>query len=56
MAWSESKIKSAKALHTSVLPTPVGPMNKKDPIGRFGSARPARLRRIALDTTLIASA
>ena len=32
---------------SSVLPTPVGPRNRKLPSGRFGSDRPARLRRTA---------
>ena len=38
-----------------VLPTPVGPMNMKTPIGRFGSLRPARERRTALEMAVIAS-
>jgi hypothetical protein len=29
-------------LVSSVLPTPVGPRNMNEPIGRFGSCRPAR--------------
>jgi hypothetical protein len=33
----------------SVLPTPVGPRNRNEPIGRLGSDKPARLRRIAFD-------
>jgi hypothetical protein len=32
----------ARALVSSVLPTPVGPRNMNEPIGRFGSCRPAR--------------
>ena len=40
----------ASALHSSVLPTPVGPRNRKDPFGRRGSASPARERRMALAT------
>ena len=43
-------ISSANCLANSVLPTPVGPTNKKLPIGRLPSSKPARLRRIALDT------
>ncbi len=35
-----SKRKSASALHNSVLPTPVGPRNRNEPYGRFGSERP----------------
>ena len=41
---------SAKALASSVLPTPVGPRNMKEPIGFFTSLRPARERRIAWET------
>ena len=40
---------------SSVLPTPVGPRNRNDPMGRFGSDRPARDRRIAFATALTAS-
>ena len=39
---------SAKALHSSVLPTPVGPRKIKEPMGRFGSFKPTRPRRMAL--------
>ena len=46
---------SASALAVSVLPTPDGPKKMNDPDGRFGSLRPARVRRIACDTDLIAS-
>ena len=54
--WSSlSNKKPAKALHNSVFPTPVGPRNKKEPVGRFGSPKPARERRIAFDTAVIAS-
>ena len=52
---SLSNKKPAKALHSSVLPTPVGPKNKNDPVGRFGSDKPERERRIALATAAIAS-
>ena len=31
---------SASARASSVLPTPVGPRNRKEPIGRSGSCRP----------------
>jgi hypothetical protein len=34
---SVSNRKPASALHSSVLPTPVGPRNMKEPYGRFGS-------------------
>jgi len=42
-AWraSSSNRKSASALVSSVLPTPVGPRNRKEPIGLLGSCRPA---------------
>src|SRR6266567_4564577 len=39
---------------TSVFPTPVGPRNRNEPIGRFGLFRPARLRRIARARAVIA--
>src|SRR3954453_13773974 len=47
MARSSSNRNSASALDSSVLPTPVGPRNRNEPIGRLGSPRPARLRRTA---------
>src|SRR3979409_2102548 len=47
---------SASALVSSVLPTPVGPRNMNEPIGRFGSCRPARERRTAVATPPTASA
>ena len=40
---------------SSVLPTPVGPRNRKLPMGRFGFAMPARERRIASETFCTAS-
>src|SRR6266404_4338991 len=40
---------------SSVLPTPVGPRNINDPIGRFGSLSPARERRMAFATRSSAS-
>ena len=40
---------------SSVLPTPVGPKNKNEPIGRFGSFNPALARRTALATAVTAS-
>ena len=46
---------SASVLASSVLPTPVGPRKRKEPIGRLGSERPARERRRALETASIAS-
>ena len=50
MAFSSSNSTSASALQSSVLPTPVGPQKMNEPIGRFGSCRPLRLRRTALAT------
>ncbi len=46
---------SAKVLHSSVFPTPVGPKNKKEPMGRFGSFNPTLPLRIALETAVTAS-
>ncbi len=50
IAVSSSNRNSASALVSSVLPTPVGPRNRNEPIGRFGSFRPARARRTASET------
>src|SRR5882672_11621847 len=55
MASSVSNMKSANALQSSVLPTPVGPKNMNEPVGRFGSDKPARERRMASATALTAS-
>ena len=55
MASGVSNINSASALHSSVLPTPVGPINKNEPLGRLGSDNPALERRIALLTAFSAS-
>ena len=55
IAWSSSKRNAASALVSSVLPTPVGPRNRNDPSGRFGSFSPARARRTAFDTASTAS-
>ena len=49
------KTASARARHSSVLPTPVGPRNRKLPIGRLGSDSPTLPRRIARDTAVTAS-
>ncbi len=54
MACSSSKRNSASARASSVLPTPVGPRKMNEPIGRFSSCKPARARRTALDTAVIA--
>src|SRR5919206_446308 len=40
-----SNMNSARARASSVLPTPVGPTNRNTPMGRSGSASPARERR-----------
>ncbi len=45
----------ASARASSVLPTPVGPEKMNEPIGRFGSLSPARERRMARETALMAS-
>ncbi len=45
---------SASARASSVLPTPVGPRKRKEPIGRSGSCSPARERRSAVATASIA--
>ena len=38
---------SASVLASSVLPTPEGPRKMNEPLGRLGSLRPARVRRMA---------
>ena len=55
IARSSSKRYSASARASSVLPTPVGPRKRNDPMGRLGSLSPARLRRMALATAETAS-
>src|SRR4051795_9881054 len=47
IASSSPKSVSASARASSVLPTPVGPRNRNEPTGRFGSPSPARARRPA---------
>ena len=54
-ADSSPKRNSARALASSVLPTPVGPAKMNEPPGRFGSFRPARVRRIAWERATTAS-
>ncbi len=54
MAFSSSKRNSASARESSVLPTPVGPRKMNEPIGRFSSCKPARARRTAFETAMIA--
>ncbi len=46
-ASSSPNRNSASVLDSQVLPTPEGPAKMNDPPGRFGSFRPARVRRIA---------
>ncbi len=55
MAPSLSNKNSANDLQSSVFPTPVGPRKRNEPLGRLGSANPARERRTALETALTAS-
>ncbi len=55
MDSSLPKRASARALDSSVLPTPVGPRNRNDPIGRLGSLRPTRPLLIAFATAVTAS-
>ena len=53
--FSESKRVAARVLASSVLPTPVGPRKRKEPMGRPGSAMPARLLRMDSLTSRTAS-
>ena len=55
MAFSSLKRTSANDLQSSVFPTPVGPRNRNEPMGRSGSCKPLRLRRTALATAETAS-
>ena len=54
-ASSLPNMNSASAFASSVFPTPVGPRKMNEPIGRFGSLRPARARRTAFEMISIAS-
>ncbi len=45
-ASSSSNRNCARALASSVLPTPVGPAKMNEPAGRFGSLSPTRARRM----------
>ena len=54
-ASSLPNMNSARALASSVFPTPVGPRKMNEPIGRLGSLSPARARRTALAMISIAS-
>ena len=53
--WITPSWNQAKDLVNAGLPTPVGPENMKEPIGRLGSLSPARLLRIARLIATIAS-
>ena len=53
--FASSNKNSASDLARCVLPTPVGPIKRKEPSGRSGSPSPTRARRIALETALTAS-
>ena len=55
IACSSPKTASASAFVISVLPTPVGPKKRKEPIGRCGSFNPTRPLLTALATALTAS-
>ena len=55
IACSSSNRNSASARASSVFPTPGGPRNRNEPIGRLGSDSPERARRTAFETKLIAS-
>ena len=55
MAFSSSKRFWARDLASSVLPTPVGPKKRKEPMGLVGSLIPALERRIASVTLVTAS-
>ena len=54
-ASSSPNKNSVSALVSSVLPTPDGPAKMNEPLGRFGSFRPARVRRIERDSARTAS-
>lgn len=54
-ASSELNRNSASALESSVLPTPDGPRKMNEPAGRFGSFKPERERRMALESAVTAS-
>ena len=55
IAFSVPNTASANAFDNSVFPTPVGPRNRKEPIGRFGSFNPTRPRLTAFATAVTAS-
>ena len=53
--FSSSNRLAARVLANSVLPTPVGPRNRKEPMGLVGSLMPALDRRMASVTFSTAS-
>mmetsp|Transcript_88982 Transcript_88982/g.212417 ORF Transcript_88982/g.212417 Transcript_88982/m.212417 type:complete len:225 (-) Transcript_88982:814-1488(-) len=55
MASSMPKYASDRALHSSVLPTPVGPQKMKEAMGLLGFCRPALARRTAFAMAVTAS-
>src|SRR5436309_145452 len=55
MLSSSSNRVAASARASSVFPTPVGPRNRKEPMGRLGSLMPARARTTASATARTAS-
>ena len=55
IASSSPNRNSASVRASSVFPTPDGPRKMNEPVGRFGSLIPARARRIALETAMIAA-
>src|SRR6266567_330558 len=52
--FSLPNMNCASVRTTSVLPTPVGPRKRNEPMGRFGFFRPARERRMARAKAVIA--
>ena len=54
-ASSSPNRNSARVFASSVFPTPEGPRKMNDPPGLFGSFKPARVRRIAWLTAVMAS-
>ncbi len=54
IASSSPNRNSASVRASSVLPTPEGPRKMNEPVGRLGSFRPARERRMALEMTSMA--
>ncbi len=54
-ASAEPKRNSASVFAKSVLPTPVGPRNRKEPMGRVSEEMPTRARTIARASVAMAS-